>query len=344
MIRALMTAPGKIEYVEADKPEARDDELLIKVNRIGICGSDIHVYHGRHPYTSYPVVQGHEVSGDVEEIGKNARGFSKGDKAVFMPQITCGACYPCTHGMYNVCDSLKVMGFQAPGAAQEYFAVPERMALKLPRTVPHEIGAMIEPVSVAVHALGRAGVTAGEIEGKKILVIGAGPIGNLVAQAAKESGAAAVMISDVSEFRLAVARKCSIDFAVNSEKEQLGTKLLDRFGPDRADVIIECVGSEATVNQAISLARKGSTVVIVGVFGSKPVVDMGLVQDRELALFGTLMYRRNDYVKAIELAGSSRLRLKELITETFPFSKYVEAYKHIEALKDRVMKVMIAVS
>ena len=156
MFQAVMTQPGKIEIRDLPRPRAQPGEVLIQVKRIGVCGSDIHVYHGLHPYTSYPVVQGHEVSGVVAELGEGMRGFAPGDTVVFMPQVTCGECYPCRHGMYHICDHLKVMGFQTSGAAQEYFAVKAEMVLKLPSGVSLDQAAMVEPVSVAVHALARA--------------------------------------------------------------------------------------------------------------------------------------------------------------------------------------------
>jgi L-iditol 2-dehydrogenase len=298
------------------------------------------VFHGLHPYTSYPVVQGHEVSGEVAEVGAQVRAFAPGDKVTFMPQVTCGECYPCRHGMYHICDALKVMGFQTGGAGQEYFIVPEHLTIKLPQDMSYEAGAMIEPVAVAVHALGRAGE---EIAGKKIVVFGAGPIGNLVGQVAKGLGAAAVMNVDLSDFRLEKAKACGIAFTVNSAKEDLNKAISRDFGPDRADLMLECVGVEATMTQAIACARKGTTIVVVGVFGKKPVVDLGLVQDRELSLIGTLMYQKKDYEKAIELAKAGKLRLDPLVTDRFPFQSYLDAYQRIEHAKDRVMKVMIAV-
>lgn len=340
MLQAVMVEAGKIEFGQVEKPKPEDHEVLIKIKRIGICGSDIHVFHGLHPYTNYPVVQGHEVSGKIAETGTLTRRFSIGDRVTFMPQVTCGKCYPCQHGMYHICNSLKVMGFQTGGAAQEYFAVPENMVLKLPDTLSLEEGAMIEPVSVAVHALGRGG----DVSGKKILVLGAGPIGNLVGQVAKGLGANAVMSTDLSDFRLDIAKQCGIDFTINPKTENLEKAVLNNFGPDRADMTLECVGVESTISQAVSLARKGTTIVVVGVFGKKPVIDLGLVQDRELSMVGTLMYQKRDYIKAIELAGSDKLMLKNLITNTFSFSGYMDAYHYIEKKKDRAMKVMITLN
>src|SRR5512136_2070934 len=127
MLQAVMVKPGKIEFKQVDKATPAGKDVLIKIKNIGVCGSDIHVFHGLHPYTSYPVVQGHEVSGQVAAVGAQVTAFAPGDIVTFMPQVTCGVCYPCRHGMYHICDSLKVMGFQTGGAAQEYFLVPEHL-------------------------------------------------------------------------------------------------------------------------------------------------------------------------------------------------------------------------
>lgn len=337
MKQAIMIAPGRIELRDVPKPEAGPGELLIRVRRIGVCGSDIHVYHGAHPYTAYPVVQGHEVSGEVAEVGRGVAGFAPGERVTFMPQVTCGVCYACRHGSYHICDSLKVMGFQTGGAGQEYFPVPADRVLKLPEGMSLEQGAMIEPAAVAVHALRRAG----EIAGRAVVVLGAGPIGNLVGQAARGLGARAVLIADLSDHRLRVARDCGIDFTVNPRAESLSQAIAAHLGPDLADLILECVGSEATVGEAIACARKGSTIVVVGVFGKKPTLDVGLIQDRELSLLGTLMYQRADYEKAIELAGAGKIEFSRLITDFFPLERYLDAYRHIESSRERAIKVMI---
>lgn len=337
MLQAVMTQPGKIEINQVEKPALKADEVLIQVKRIGVCGSDIHVFHGLHPYTSYPVVQGHEVGGVIAETGPAVTGFAPGDKVVFMPQVTCGTCYPCRHGMYHICDNLKVMGFQTSGAAQEYFPVKAEMVLKLPQSISLDEAAMIEPVSVAVHALSRAG----SIEGKKVIVLGAGTIGNLVGQVAKASGAEKVLITDVSEYKLEKARACGFEYVVNPQQEDLGQAILSAFGPDKADIILECVGVQDTITQAVSNARKGSTIIVVGVFGKKPTVDLGLVQDRELSLIGTLMYQKRDYERAIELVAAGSLCLEQMVTHRFAFKDYLEAYEAIETSGGKYIKVMI---
>ncbi|MCB9451084.1 MAG: alcohol dehydrogenase catalytic domain-containing protein [Anaerolineaceae bacterium] len=337
MKQAVMTAPGKIEFTNVERPTPKADEVILQTKRIGVCGSDIHVYHGLHPYTGYPVVQGHEVGGVVAAVGANVTHVKVGDKITFMPQVTCGECYPCKHGMYHICESLKVMGFQTGGAAQEFFALPADTVLKLPDTMSLDQAAMIEPIAVTVHALSRGGGA----EGKRVIVLGAGAIGNLTAQVAKASGAQAVMITDLSDYKLAKARECGIEHAVNPNRENLGEAIARAFGPDKADLILECVGVEATMTDAIQYARKGSTIVVVGVFGKKAQVDLGLVQDRELTLTGTLMYQRADYERAIELVASGKMHLDAMITHRFPFDQYLDAYHAIEAAHGEYLKVMI---
>lgn len=337
MLQAVMTRPGSIEFREIPRPNVDAHEVLIQVKRIGICGSDIHVYHGMHPYTGYPIVQGHEVSGMVAGIGAKVKNFTPGERVVFMPQVTCGECYPCQHDMYHICDRLKVMGFQTDGAAQEYFPVAANMVLKLPESISIDQGAMIEPVSVAVHALSRFG----DVEGKNILVLGAGAIGNLVAQVANASGAKRVLVTDINAYKLEKARQCGLKHVLNPQQGDLSQAILDIFGPDKADVILECVGVQDTITQAVANARKGSTIIVVGVFGKKPVVDLGLVQDRELTLSGTLMYQRKDYQRAIELVAEGKLCLDPMITHRFAFKDYPDAYRAIDTSEGSYMKVMI---
>ena len=254
-----------------------------------------------------------------------------------MPQVTCGACYPCQHGMYHICESLKVMGFQTGGAAQEYFPLDADKVLKVPDSISLDEAAMIEPVSVGVHAVRRGGGA----QGKKVLVLGAGTIGNLTAQVARASGAASVMITDISAYKLDKARACGIDHAINTQTEDLGDAIQRAFGPSKADLILECVGVQPTIDQAVANARKGTTIVVVGVFGEKPRVDVGLIQDRELSLVGTLMYQQVDYEQAIALMDGGQMRLGPLITNHFPFDRYLEAYQAIEAAHGHTMKVMI---
>jgi L-iditol 2-dehydrogenase len=246
-------------------------------------------------------------------------------------------CPSCLSGQYHICETLKVMGFQAPGVAQEYIALPRAEIIPLPKSFTPEFGALVEPVAVAIHAVRRAG----DVRGSKVLVLGAGPIGNLVAQAARWRGASMVALTDISDYRLDVARQCGLTHCFDARGATLEQDVRSDLGASGADATFECVGAEQTANQAIRLARKGSVIVVVGVFGDPPRVDLGLVQDRELRIFGTLMYQRNDYVDAIQALAEGGILAQPLVTVSFPFHRYLDAYRYIEDNKDRVMKVMV---
>lgn len=337
MLQQVMTAPKEIIFREIDIPEVGDDEVLIKIKKIGICGSDIHVYHGTHPFTSYPVTQGHEVSGEVVEVGKNVSKVKAGDRVTIEPQVRCGKCYPCRHGKYNLCEELKVMGFQTTGTASEYFKAPALNVTKLTDDMDYSKGAMIEPLAVAVHAISRAG----DIRGKRVSVIGAGPIGNLVAQSAKAMGAERVMLSDVSDYRLSLGKKVGIDAVYNTRETDYNADLIDCFGPDKADIIYDCAGNDITMNSAIRSARKGSTIILVAVYAGMANVDLAVLNDHELDLNTTMMYRHEDYEKAIELVNEKKIDLESLMSNTFPFREYQKAYEYIDQNREKAMKVLI---
>jgi L-iditol 2-dehydrogenase len=339
MKQAVMTSPGQIMIHEIEMPQPGPGEVLLKIQRIGVCGSDVHVYHGKHPYTSYPVVQGHEFSASVAAVGEGVSDLKPGMKVTSMPQIVCGECAPCRRGDYHICDKLKVQGFQAPGCGQEYWVTSAASIIPLPETFSYEQGALVEPVSVAVHATSRAGFLAG----RRVAVLGAGPIGNLVAQVARASGAK-VLITDLSEYRLDIARRCGLENVSNAKEETLAQASRQAFGPDGFDVAFECVGAEPTITAAVSTIEKGGTIVVVGVFGEKPRVDMGLVQDRELNLHGTLMYQKRDYLRAVELIATGAIKTDPLMSVHFSIDQFLDAYHYIERQGDRSMKVFIDVS
>lgn len=339
MKQAVMTAPGEIMIHDIEVPIPGKDEVLLEIQRIGVCGSDVHVFHGLHPYTSYPVVQGHEFSATLAAVGEGVEGFSLGMKVTSMPQIVCGKCAPCLRGDYHICDYLKVQGFQAPGCAQEYWVTDAETIIPLPDSFSFEQGALVEPVSVAVHSTSRAG----DISGRRVAVLGAGPIGNLVGQVAQANGSQ-VLITDLSNYRLEIARQCGLEGTSNAAEESLADAAGRIFGQDGFDVVFECVGVEDTMTAAIENIQKGGTIVVVGVFGEKPRMDMGLVQDRELNLHGTLMYQRPDYERAVELIDSGAVVTDPLFSKHFSMDEYLEAYRFIDTQRDKTMKVFIDVS
>lgn len=339
MLQQVMTAPGEIEIREVPVPEITDTEALVRIEKIGICGSDVHVFHGKHPFTRYPVTQGHEVSGVIEKLGKDVKGLQVGQKVTIEPQLVCGKCHPCRHGKYNLCEELKVIGFQAPGTARHFFAVDAAKVTPLPEGFSLEDGAMIEPMAVAVHAVKQAG----DVMGKDIVVIGAGPIGNLVAQTAIGMGARKVMITDVSDFRLGIAGECGIEECVNTTAEAFNDAMLRVFGPDKADIIYDCAGNNTTMGQAIAFARKGSTIILVAVFAGMASIDLALANDHELDIKSTMMYRHEDYLDAIKLVDDRRINLRALVSRRFPFREYLQAYRYIDEHREQTMKVIINV-
>lgn len=339
MKQQVMTEPGKIIFQEVPVPETGADDVKIRIENIGICGSDIHVYHGEHPFTSYPVTQGHEVSGEIVEVGSKVKDLKPGQKVTIEPQVTCGHCHPCRHGKYNLCEELKVMGFQTTGTASEYFVCDQKYVTPVPQEMSFEEAAMIEPLAVAVHGVRQMG----DVKDMDVVVIGAGPIGNLVAQAAKGMGARKVMITDVSDTRLEKARECGIDICVNTLKKDFNEALLEAFGPDKADVIYDCAGNDITMGQAIAHARKGSVIVLVAVFAKKASVDLAVANDHELDIKSTMMYRHDDYVDAISLVNEGKVQLKPLISKKFPFEQYLDAYRYIDDNRETTMKVIIDV-
>lgn len=339
MLQQVMTAPGVIEFRETPRPIAAEGQVLVRIMRIGICGSDIHVYHGKHPFTRYPVTQGHEVSGRIEAVGSGVEGLSVGQKVTIEPQVCCGHCYPCTHGKYNLCEELKVMGFQTTGTASEYFTVDAAKVTPLPETMSYDEGAMIEPLAVTVHAAKRFP----ELKGARVAIMGCGPIGILLMQSCKALGAASVLVTDVSDYRLSVARSVGADYAVNTGETDMEQALRDAFGSDKADVIYDCAGSDITMGQAIRCARKGSTIVLVAVFSKLASVDLAVLNDHELELNTSMMYRHEDYVDAIRLVSEGKVQLRPLMSRHFAFRDYLKAYQYIDENREMTMKVIIDV-
>ena len=336
MKQAVMIRPGEIEFRDAPVPALGKGQALIRVRRIGVCGSDVHVHHGKHPFTPYPVVQGHEFSGVIEKVGKGVRRLRAGMLVTATPQEFCGTCRPCRRGDYHICDRLKVRGFQAPGCAQEWFVTEADKIVPLPATFTFEQGALVEPVAVGVHSVARAG----KLKGRNVAVLGAGPIGNFVGQVARAQGAK-VLITDVSDFRLGIAVRCGLKAVSNANAESLAEASRRVFGKSGFETAFECAGVESTLAAAIETIQKGGTIVVVGVFGEHPRVNVGFVQDRELALVGTLMYQYRDFLKAVGLMKAGRVVTAPLDSRHFAFADYSEAYAFVDARADKSMKVFI---
>lgn len=339
MRQAILVQPKQIEFREIAAPTAAElsaHQVLINVKRIGICGSEIHSYHGLHPATNYPVVQGHEYSGIVTACGKDVTVCRPGDKVTARPQLVCGECNPCKRGQYNVCEHLRVQAFQADGAAQDFFVVDDDRVVKLPETMSLDYGAMIEPAAVGAHASGRT-----DVKGKNVVVSGAGAIGNLVAQFCKARGAKNVLITDVSDLRLAVSRECGIEHTLNVSKRSLKEAAAELFGEEGFQVGFEVAGVESSIRSLMATIEKGSDIVVVAVFAKDPALSMFHLGEHELRLIGSMMYRHEDYLTAIDSIDRGAINLQPLVTNHFPFEQYNEAYQFIDAHRETSMKVIV---
>lgn len=337
MRQAIMTEPGIIEFHDAPLPAPGPDEVLLAIKRIGICGSDIHVYHGKHPFTSYPIVQGREYCGIVAQVGERVEEVEPGMLATARPQLVCGRCGPCRRGDYHVCENLRVEGFQAPGCAQEFFLTHADRIVPLPDRFTLEQGALIEPTAVGVHSTGRVG----DLHGKNVVVLGAGTIGNLVAQVARCRGAKNILLTDLSDYRLEIAQKCGMENISNPLQDNFKAAAHKVFGEAGFQVAFEAAGAQDALAAAIANIEKGGVIVVLGVFEEKPIIDLSMVGEHEISLVGTLMYKHEDYQEAAELIASAQVITDPLITRHFPFEEYLAAYKFIEEQGDKSMKVMI---
>ena len=342
MRQAILKIPGEIEFKDIPIPaELKSNEILLRIHKIGVCGSVIHVFNGKHPFvTKYPVIQGHEYSGEVVKVGDKVKTVKIGMKATARPQVVCGKCPPCLRGQYNVCQNLTVQGFVANGSAQEYFVVTEDRVVIVPDEVSYEQAALIEPAAVGAHSTKRAG----DLHGKNVVVAGSGTIGNLIAQFALARGAKKVLVTTAkSDFRLGIAKECGISETANLSKENFQDAVKRVFESEGFQVGFEAAGAQGAVTDLIAGVENGGTVIIVGVFEQNPVVNMGFLGEHELNVLGSMMYLHEDYEEAVRFIAEGRIKTTPLITSRFPFDKYLDAYKFIEEQGDKSLKVMIDV-
>lgn len=309
MKRICIREPHHIEVFEDARPNAQAGEVLLAVKAVGICGSDLHVYEGLHPFVGYPVLPGHEVSGEILDVGEGLDPSLIGKKAVIEPSIPLGQRPRFEPGRYNISTALRVMGFQAPGAMAEYFAVPYENIHLVPDDFSYELGAMVEPAAVAVHAARLPG----SVAGLDVAVVGAGTIGLLVAQVLKAYGAAKVDVLDLDADRRAIVSRMALN-------------AVDHLEDNAYEVVFECVGLEAALSSAVHATRKGGTVVVLGVFGKDATLPVGLIQDWELRLQGSLMYISDDYQEAIRLLSTRQIETEQIITHRYPLAEVQDAF------------------
>jgi len=337
MKQIRIVGPFDFQIEDAPVPEISANEVLLKIDCIGVCASDMQIYHGKHKFMTFPVILGHEAAATVEKTGAQVSGFAVGDKVTVEPQVTCGECFPCESGRFNVCEKLSVLGVHRDGFSREYVALDPKYLHKVPSSVSAELIALVEPLAVGVGAVRRAS----RLEGANVAVIGAGTIGNFSAQAAKSLGAAQVMITDISQPKLDWAAECGIDYCVNTMDKNLKDVISENFGKRRADIIIDCAAVPAGFKAILEAARPSSEIIMTGNYKEPVEFTVPFLQRREISMIGHMMYVREDYRIAIELFASGKIRAEKTITKVFPFEDYVKAFEYADANADSVMKLLI---
>ena len=332
MLAARYLAREKIEPVEVPIPVLGEDEALIKVEACGFCGSDLSIVAGQHPRAREPLTLGHEFCGTISEIRSSHSVFERGELVTAIPLISCGQCYVCRNGMPHVCRTLKVYGFDFDGAMAEYVRLPVSSLLKLPAGMPNTVGAVIEPLAVAVHGVSLAAVDAAATA----VVMGAGPIGLLTALVAKSRGVPSVLISDVLPSRLSLAQELGLR-AVPAGRELRETVKQETSG-DGADLVFECAGVASTGKAMTELVRSRGTIINLGVFKKPVEIDMQAVNFKEIVIRGSRVYTRRDFEAAIHLADI--LPVGRIVTHSFALRDVQAAFDCFRKGAD-VCKVLI---
>ncbi|MFJ6465942.1 zinc-binding dehydrogenase [Streptomyces sp. NPDC091387] len=336
--RVLVRSMDDISIEEVPVPRPGDNELLIRSSVVGICGSDTHAALGHHPFIDLPYRPGHEVVGTVAAVGTGAGDFAPGTRVIVEPNLYCGRCAQCRSGRYNICRELRVFGCQTPGGMADLFTIPADRVHRVPEAMSDLQAALVEPLATPVHAVARAG----DLTGRTVAVLGAGPIGLLVLAAARHAGAARIVVTDLLDTKRERAVRLGADGAVPADAAGLAAEARDILdGP--ADVVFDCVAREQSMAQAIDLVDKGGRIIVVGVGAPGPTpVRLDLVQDREIRIEGTLMYTAEDYRTALGLITSGVIDTDAIITATFPLEDAAKAFA--ASLAPEHVKVLITVA
>ena len=319
MLAARYLGPNRIEPVEVPIPSIGEEEALISIQACGFCGSDLGIVAGIHPRAKAPLTLGHEFCGTIEEIRAKSTTLKPGDQVTAYPLISCGNCYACRTGAPHACRTLRLYGFDEDGAMARYVRLPVSSLFRLPAGMSPLVGAVIEPLAVAVHGVSCVPI---DTEARAVVVIGAGPIGLLTALVARARGARRVFISDILPSRIELAKQFGL------EAVKAGAELKDLIdgetSGDGADLVFECVGAPDAVRDMTDLVRSRGTIVNLGV-SKKPVkVDMQSVNFKEITIIGSRVYRRHDFEQAIELASS--LGVRRIVTHTYPLAEVRAAF------------------
>lgn len=312
----LLSEYKKLDVVDMPVPECGPNDLLVQVKACGICGSDIHGWDGSSGRRVPPLVMGHEAAGVVAEVGDDVKGFATGDRITFDSTVSCGKCEFCSRGSINLCENRQVLGvscdeFRRHGAFAEYVVVPENICYGLPKGLPYKHAALIEAVSIAVHAANRSMVKLGDTA----VVVGSGMIGLLVVQAIRLAGASTVIAVDLEDSKLEIAKSLGADVTLNPTNCDVVAEVQKLTGGHGANVAIEVVGATVTIQTAIASTRKGGAVTLVGNLAPTVELPLQAVVTRELTLLGSCA-SNGEYPECIEYLRRGDIQVEPLITAT----------------------------
>lgn len=333
-MKALVyTGPRTVEVRDIPKPQPNAGEILLKIRYCGVCGTDIGIFGGTHPRATAPLTLGHEFVGEVVDGSDR---FAAGQRVVAYPLLSCGTCHACRTGQPHVCDSLRLLGIDMEGGMAEYLAVPEDMLFAIPDDLSDQIAALVEPMAVAQRAVEQSGLRLSD----RATILGAGPIGLLVALAARQAGAAKIIVSDIDPFRLSLA--ASFGFTtVDLRNQDLTEKILAETNGDGADVVFECAGAEAAARDMTRITRSGGTICLASLHKAPSPVALLDIAFKELRLIGSRVYTKEQFQRSIELASTLADDLEQLITRTLPLSAASSAFGHVSDLHKNDVKVLI---
>ena len=319
------TGIEKIEAGQAPMPEVKADDVLIKVQAVGVCGSDLH-YYAKGAIgdfvVEYPFILGHEAAGQIVAVGENVKNLKVGDRVCMEPGIPCMACEECLTGHYNLCKDVRFWATPPyDGVLCEYVAHPAAFTFKIPDNMSYTEGALVEPLAIGLHAANMGGVKLGQT----VAIIGAGCIGLVTLLAAKAYGATQLIVGDVIDKRLAKAAEFGA-ITVNTANEDFSAKVMELTGGRGADVVIDCAGFDVTVQQSMKAAKAAGTVVIVGL-GADALngVPAGMMSTKELTVKSIFRYR-NLYPTAINAIADGRINVKDIVSHSFKFDDTPEAF------------------
>lgn len=336
MRAAVCREPHRLSIEDVDKPEPAEGQALVEVRATGVCGSDVDGYLGRHPWIDYPIILGHECSGVVDGVGERVEKSRPGDAVVVEPFSVCGKCPACLKGRYNLCRDLRIIGHEIPGAFAEYVLVDERFLHPLPNEVSFEVGALAEPVSGSLHAVGRCDLNIGDFA----VLIGCGTIGYFALQHAVNSGAK-VLVSEPEERKRERAREVGADYVLDPRSRSLTERVMELTDGIGADCVIEAVGSRETIGQTTALVRKGGTVMLIGWTGeATDPFDCTTLTLNELTVLGTMGFAR-DHPVALDLLASRRIDAESIITHLYALEDTESALKTLHERREGIWKALI---